>query len=149
MMLWQNGTTLLIFWNRLPSTATETASFSEMTANIYQSKWCHIPEHMNHHQHHCENLQSHFETLTPPSGGGGGLSSISMILSFLKLPILKSSLFIYLAPALPKKILEKKTTMPHSHNHLSLDSAQDNGHLLPPPFKKIVLSMSHIPSSQP
>jgi hypothetical protein len=65
-----NGKALIIFWKSLLSMTTEMASFSEMMASIYQSKWIHIPEDMNHHQHHCENLKSHFETLTPRGGGG-------------------------------------------------------------------------------
>jgi hypothetical protein len=62
--------------------------------------------------------------------------------------ILKSSLFMHLAPPpapLSQKKILGKTKMSHSHNHLSLGFAQDNGHI----FKKKKLSLSHIPLSQP
>jgi hypothetical protein len=64
------GKKLLTFWKIWLSMTTKTASYSQMIASIYQSKWCHMPEHMTHHQQHCENLKYHFETFTQGWGGG-------------------------------------------------------------------------------
>jgi len=50
----------------------EEAGSANALAINYQSAWSHIPEDLNLHQHHCENLKSQNRTLSLASSSQYG-----------------------------------------------------------------------------